>query len=43
MGKLLLLIAIFLAGWLWGDIAVAHALEAWNGLCTAASTKMGGA
>tara|TARA_Y100001938_G_C7936890_1_gene352236 strand:+ start:545 stop:676 length:132 start_codon:yes stop_codon:yes gene_type:complete len=43
MGKLFLLIAIFLAGWLWGDIAVAHALEVWNGLCTAASTKMGGA
>ena len=39
MGKVLLLLAVFTAGYFWGDIALAHAIDAWQVLSEASRIK----
>ena len=40
MGKLLLLLAVFAAGYLWGDVAHSFAIEVWQDAAEAARTKL---
>ncbi|MEC8977632.1 MAG: hypothetical protein VYC40_01815 [Pseudomonadota bacterium] len=40
MGKLVVLIAVFAAGYLWGDIALSLAIDAWQDLAEAARPKL---
>ena len=40
MGKLLLLLAVFTAGYLWGDQALSLAIDVWQDLAEAARPNM---
>ena len=40
MGKLVVLIAVFAAGYLWGDIALSLAIDVWQDLAEAARPKL---
>ena len=40
MGKLLMLLAVFTAGYLWGDIALAHAIDLWQDLSETSRIKL---
>ena len=40
MGKVLLLLAVFAAGYLWGDVALSLAIDAWQDLAEAARPKL---
>ena len=40
MGKVFLLLAVFTAGYLWGDIALSFAIDAWQDLAEAARPKL---
>jgi|TARA_R110000765_G_scaffold403722_1_gene499805 hypothetical protein len=40
MGKLLLLLAVFAAGYLWGDIALPIAIDIWQDLAEASRIKL---
>ena len=40
MGKLLTLVAVFAAGYLWGDQAMALAIDAWQELAEASRIKL---
>ncbi len=39
MGKLITLLAVFTAGYFWGDIALAYAIDAWQVLSEASRIK----
>jgi hypothetical protein len=40
MGKVLLLLAVFAAGYLWGDVALSLAIDTWQDLAEAARPKL---
>mgnify|MGYP001187389811 FL=1 len=40
MGKLFLLLAVFTAGYFWGDVALSFAIDAWQDLAEAARPKL---
>jgi hypothetical protein len=40
MGKLLMIIAVFAAGYLWGDQALSLAIDTWQDLAEAARPKL---
>lgn len=40
MGKVLLLLAVFAAGYLWGDVALTHAIDLWQDLSEASRIKL---
>jgi len=40
MGKLLMLVAVFAAGYLWGDVALTHAIDLWQNMSEASRIKL---
>ena len=40
MGKLILLLAVFAAGYLWGDAALSLTIDVWQGLAEAARPQL---
>ena len=40
MGKVLLLLAVFAAGYLWGDVALSFAIDVWQDAAEAARPKL---
>ena len=40
MGKLLMLVAVFAAGYLWGDVALTQAIDLWQDLSEASRIKL---
>jgi len=40
MGKLILLLIVFAAGYLWGDVALSLAIDMWNNAAESARPKL---
>jgi len=40
MGKLILLLAVFAAGYLWGDVALSLTIDVWQDLAEAARPRL---
>ena len=40
MGKLFMLVAVFVAGYLWGDVALTHTIDLWQDLSEASRIKL---
>jgi len=40
MGKVFLLLAVFAAGYLWGDIALSFAIDVWQDVAESARPKL---
>ena len=40
MGKLIMLVAVFTAGYLWGDVALTHVIDLWQDLSEGSRIKL---